>query len=628
MTQTKHSPSPVEAENSRPSVWHVLPPYLLQLQFERLSLSTELAALLHTHGIKRVVDLCRLPDEDFDAMGWLGVLHTTELREALDRAVYHGLNHLFAAELAEDRAWPGVQEQLFGCLQPDEAALLEAVLGIDATPCTIAAYALRRGIAPAEGEALACQVRARLRQEVGPLLQTIENEMRAEFQAFDGYVESRHLAVGSTLQQVREGSRQTLLPLRLCAFLFATECTMHGSVLIGMPPRRCRKLVRALHRLVTPGRLPLPLSQLTSELTAEQIEAPRGLLVHLLRTELRVAVELDAEQGETANPDPRSTTRRLQDLLAELGQPTAFEEIVYAYRERYRRANRSTIEQRLREDPTILQLGKKLWSLRKWHEQEFESIDLLVDKAARKLCAEGGRQAVASLLEDEQLDERTIYLVLDRLANDPRVRLLGRGEACPATHKRSQVLEKLLLDFRRAAGEVVETMFLANQTPARRRLVRRLLRENRLFVAPAENRIDTLSNYPLNKERMARLVGVVKEQLSTRTGYAHVAALKATIDKTDLGGTWLTPPLLEDILRRNAPFEVLPGGLVARRQLRLGETIVRLARQALRETGVSMSVEDMVKVRPQLAEFVSFVAPLLVKDPTVHTTRGQYFTLL
>ena len=628
MNDTTNSSAVAPTEASQPSVWHVLPPFLLQLQFDRLSLSTDLAALLHTHGVKRVVDLCQLPDEVFANTGWLGVMHTTELREALDRAVYHGLGQLFAAELAEDRAWPRVKEQLFGCLDPAEAALLDAMLGIERTPCTVAAFALRQGIAPAEAETLATQTRNRLRTEVGPLVQTLEHEMRAEFQAFDGFVDCRHLAVGSTLHQIREGSRQNLLPLRLCAFLFASDCHLQGNALVGMSPRRCRKLVRALHRLVSPGRLPLPLTQLTSELQAEQIEASRGLLVHLLRTEIRVAVELDAEQGETAVPDPRSTTRRLQDLLAELGQPTPFEEIVYAYRERYRRANRSTIEQRLRQDPTVLQLGKKLWSLRKWHERDFVGIDLLVDKAARKLCAEGGRRSVAELLADEALDERSIYLVLDRLSEDPRVRLLGRGEACPATHKRSQVLEQLLLDFRRAAGEVVETMFLANQPQPRRRLVRRLLRENRLFVAPAENRIDTLSNYPLNKERMARLIGVVKEQLATRTGYAHASALKATIDKTDLGGSWLTPVLLEDILRRNAPFEVLPGGLIARRQLHLGESIVRLARQALRETGVSMSVEDMVRVRPQLAEFVSFVAPLLVADPTVHTTRGQYFTLL
>lgn len=628
MKQTKRSKRRKETKQSRPSVWHVLPPYLLQLQFERLPLSTELTAMLHTHGIKRVVDLCRLPDEDFDTMGWLGDAFTAELREALDRAVYAGLAAHFAADLTEDCTWPTLKTQLFGPLEPDETDLLQAVLGLEMTPCTVASYALAKGIAPAEAETRASAVRSRLQQTSGALLQRLQTEMRAEFSAFDGFVESRHLAVSTTLHGMREGSGQALLPLRLCAFLFPAQCHLQGSALVGLSPRRCRKLVRALHRMVTPGRLPLPLTQLSSELHAEQIEAPRGLLVHLLRTELRITVELDSEHGETATPDPRSTTRRLQDLLTEAGQPMPFEEIVYAYRERFRRANRRSIEQRLREDPAVLQLGKRLWSLRKWHDQDVAGIDLLVDKAARKLCAEGGRQAVATLLCDEELDERTIYRVLDKLAHDPRVRLLGRGEACPATHKRSQVLEQLLLDFRRAAGEVVETMFLANQLPARRRLVRRLLRENRLFVTPAENRIDTVSNYPLNKERMARLIAVVKEQLSTRTGYAHVTAIKVTLDKTDLGGSWLTPLLLEDLLRRNAPFEVLPGGLVARRQLRLGEAIVRLARAALRETGVSMSVDDMVKVRPELAEFVTYVAPLLTRDPTVHTTRGQFFTLL
>jgi hypothetical protein len=104
--------------------------------------------------------------------------------------------------------------------------------------------------------------------------------------------------------------------------------------------------------------------------------------------------------------------------------------------------------------------------------------------------------------------------------------------------------------------------------------------------------------------------------------------LKTALDKTDLGGAWLTCTLLEDLLRRNAPLEVLPGGLVAKRQLHLGETIARAARSALRQGGGSMSVDDMIRLRPELTEYAAYVAPLLIRDSTVHTTRGQYFTLL
>lgn len=612
----------------QPNVWHALPPKLLHLPLALLPLPNELAALLHTHGVRRVIDLCELPDGDFGNDGWLCPERTAELRTALDDAVDAGLHCFRQPAGPAPRAWPEVQRQLFAPLSADESALLTAILGLEVTPCTVATYAVRAGLAQADAETLAEAVRNRLASEAASLLQELAEELRGELQAADGALEARHLAAGSLLRSLADGSNLPLLPLRLAAFLFPTWCHLQGQALLGLAPRRCRKLLRLLHQKVTPGRLPLPVAQLAEELHAEQLDAPRGALVHLLRHELRIAVELDAEHGEVAVPDPRSVARRLQDLLAECPEPMPFDEIVYAYRERFRRANRTLIEQRLREDPTVLQLGKRLWALRRRHEQELRDAGVLADKAARKLCAEGGRQSIANLLADESPDERTVHLVLDRLADDQRVRLLGRGEACPATHKRSQVLEQLLLDFRRAAGEVVETMFLANQPPARRRLVRRLLSDNRLFVAPAINRVDTLSNYPLNDERLGRLIALVKEQLASRTGYATVPALKAAIDRTDLGGSWLSARLLEDILRRNAPFEVLPGGLVARRQLRLGETIARAARAALRQSQSALSVDDMVKLRPELAEFAAYVAPLLLRDPTVHTTRGQYFTLL
>ena len=41
-----------------------------------------------------------------------------------------------------------------------------------------------------------------------------------------------------------------------------------------------------------------------------------------------------------------------------------------------------------------------------------------------------------------------------------------------------------------------------------------------------------------------------------------------------------------------------------------------------------MSVDDMIRLRPELTEYAAYVAPLLVRDSTVHTTRGPYFTLL
>ena len=232
------------------------------------------------------------------------------------------------------------------------------------------------------------------------------------------------------------------------------------------------------------------------------------------------------------------------------------------------------------------------------------------------------------LLADERPDDRTIWLVLDQLGNDPRVRLLGRGELCPATNSRSQVLDDLLREFRRAAGDVVASMFIANHPPERRRIVRRLLDWNRLFVTPAADRVDLLTNYPFNEERLKRLLALVGKHLATRTGYAHVTALKAALDKTDLGGSWLTPDLLADVLRRNSRFDVLPGGLVGRADLNLTNALRRAVRGALREAQRAMSVDEIVRARPELAEFTSCLAALLIDDPLVEGSDGGHFALL
>jgi hypothetical protein len=189
-------------------------------------------------------------------------------------------------------------------------------------------------------------------------------------------------------------------------------------------------------------------------------------------------------------------------------------------------------------------------------------------------------------------------------------------------------MARLMGAFRRAAGDVVASRFIENQPPAQRRLVRRLLEHNRAFVQPSEDRIDTLTNYPFNAERMARLITLVREHLQRRTGYAQVTALKAAADKADLGGQWLSPELLADILRRNGPFEVLPSGIVALDHLSLTTTLLRSARQALRDAGEPVTVEDVVRARPDLAEFADCLGELLGKDPLVQSPDGNYFVLL
>jgi hypothetical protein len=343
---------------------------------------------------------------------------------------------------------------------------------------------------------------------------------------------------------------------------------------------------------------------------------------------LRLTIQNGGDGGDRIVPDPRSPAARLADLLHEVGSPMRLDDLVYAYRERFRRASRHGIEQRLRSDQAFVMLGPEMWSLRRWHELELQAIAPLVDRMARRVIACGGRQNIAILLADEKADDRTIWLVLDRLSVDPRVRVLGRGDLCAASHARSQVLDQLLVDFRRAAGDVVMSMFLGNQPPERRRLVERLLKSNRLFVIPAPDRVDTLSNYPFNAERLSRLVALVEQQLEKRAGYAHVSSLKAAVDATDLGGDWLSPMLLADLLRRHGPFDVLPGDVISRRSLDLPAFLMRQVRQALRDASAALSVEEILSARPDLVEFSACIRAMLATDPMLQTPDGAHYSLV
>ena len=155
----------------------------------------------------------------------------------------------------------------------------------------------------------------------------------------------------------------------------------------------------------------------------------------------------------------------------------------------------------------------------------------------------------------------------------------------------------------------------------------RLLEHNRAFVDAGPDRIDTLTNYPFNAERMQRLTKLVLEQLQKRAGYAQAEALKDLVDQTDLGGKWLSPSLLADILRRNGPFEVLAPNIVALEDLALPRILARSGRQALRELGEVVTIDDVLRVRPDLSAFRECLAELLANDPLVQSPDGRYFVL-
>ena len=602
----------------------LLPVALWTLPLARLTLSAADVGALATAGILTVGDALQLPAASFDGDGAFAMAKGP-LRAALARALHDGLMQFADAGCTD---WATLRAQLLGPLDDDGRALVTSLVGLDQPPRRRTELAREAGCTLAAIDARADRVRQQLTELQGGLLARLRQELATELQAGDGVFGHLELGAGTCLRSLSGATGDPELGLRLLAFLFPREVHLHKGTLFGLSPRRFRRLLRSLPGLVPPRRLPLPIDTLLRELADDHQDVPRGALLHLLRAELRIAIELDDQAGEVAAADPRSPAARLVDVLAEAGQPMQLADLVFAWRERFRRASASTIASELRGHRAFVQVGAELWALRRWHEGRLGALAPLVDRAARKLCSLGGRHHVTELLAGEDVDETTTWLVHDRLGDDPRVRRLGRGELCPASQRRSRVLDQLLQDFRRAAGDVVLSMFLANQPPEHRRLVERLLRENRLFVQPAEDRVDTLSNWPFNEERIRRLIALVQDQLDQRVGYAQASALKATVDRSDLGGDWLTPELLTDVLRRHGPFEILPGGIVARANLELAATVRRTVRQALREAAVPLTVEDVLRARPELAEFASCLHELLGTDPLVQSPDGELFLLV
>lgn len=620
-----------------PAAQRLLPIALWELPLTKLRLEEDLTARLNEHDLWTVGDILKLPVKEFAKKGRLPDADREAFSDALERVLADGLRQ-FGSSTTED--WPTLRAQLLGPLDEPARRILVAAVGIDDPP--LARQALVQLLGSAQLDESLDHVRSTLLHHNTSLLQRMQDEVEGEFAAFDGILMPMHAAAGSLVSILSAEGDDPTLGLRLIAFCLPHRCHLHRGVLHGVPARRFRELLRTLPQLVPQHRLPLPIDTISKQLNERGIDVPRGTLLHVLRTEMRTGIELDGKLGEVAVPDPRTPSARLAEILEELREPTSLTDLVFAYRERFRFASQQHLLRHLSRSSAFLRIGDATWALRHWCEQDLDDCAALTEHVVRRICSESHRQNVLELVREEWLlanpeldgeggideyEPRTAWLVLDRLVDDVRVRLLGRGEACAADQTQSSVMRRLQRGFRRAAGEVVKGLFIQNQAEHQRRLVLRLLNHNRAFVQPDEDRIDTLSNYPFNAERMQRLIKMVLEHLQKRTGYAQAEALCDAVNETDLGGDWLSADLLSDILRRNGPFELLAPGIVALKDLALPSILMRSARQALRSAREAVTIDDVVRARPDLAEFTDCLAELLMDDPLVQSPDGKYFVL-
>lgn len=607
---------------TRSAAERLLPTMLWELPLRQLRLGSDLADTLAGRGILTVGNALDLATDALREGGALTPDEEAELNGALARALADGLRQF---ELTTASDWPTLRAQLLGPLDDNGRKLLVAAVGLDEE--VQSRQTLLQMLGAGQLDDSLDRIRRTLMQHGTGLIRRMEEELEREFAAFDGVLHAPNAAIGTIVSIITNSCGDPQLGLRLLAFCLPHRCHLHRGFLHGVTPRRFRELLRTLPQLVPQHRLPMPVDDIMSRLADRATEVPLGVLIHVLRSELRTAVELDGTHGEIAVPDPRTPAARLVELLSELGTATSLTDLVYAYREQFRFASEQRLLRHLSGNSAFLRVGSDRWALRRWHEQELQDCAELVEQTARRVSTAESRQNVLELAQAES-DEHTAWLVLDRLNQDPRVRMLGRGEACAADQAQSSVMRRLHRAFRRAAGDVVKGLFIDNQPESQRRLVLRLLDHNRAFVQSDEDRVDTLSNYPFNQERMQRLIQMVLEHLKKRTGYAQTEALREIVSATDLGGAWLKADLLADILRRNGPFEVLKPGIVALKDLALPSILRRSARQALRDVGEAVTIQDIVQARQDLVEFAPCLAELLLTDPLVQSPDGKYFVLL
>jgi len=607
----------------------LLPSALLDFSVSGLTLSTGLRLRLAELGIDTLRNVFDVPMEVLAHEQTIGEAGLEEVRQALDKLVRMGTEQtveLPNTDYAQD--FVRFMTQLLSALDQQQQLLFRQRIGLDRPSRRLKEVAADLRISEEQAVTLQKNTRLALRQRVTDLLTRIHEEADREHRAFEGMIRGDHLAAGSLLHSAAKSTGDDILPLRLLRFCFPRVFYLYGELLTKIPPRVWRRLHAVLKHYSNPRLLPVPLYEVELHVSAIIDPIPRGLMIYLLKERHHLAITIDPKKGEVLERVRDSVAERLHAILQDAGTPLTGEDLLFTFRDRHGHARMDHILESMRQDQRFLEVSRQQWALRDSHIAELEMVASEAEQIARHIVTQSRRHSVFEIGTHHGLSERAVYLVIDCLRRNTSLRHLGRGEFCPATVTMSGVMGKISRDFRRAMGAVVLSRFLRNQKPTRRRLIGRLLRENRLFVEPCYDRVDLLSNYPFNPERMRRLLATVGRYLDQQGGYASTLDLVEDLSDTDLGGAWLTEHLLADLLRRNGSFELLPGGLVAQRSLGLAGWIQHRAREALRETGAQLTIHEVLAENPELAAFEDCLAELLGQDPMVESDDGVHYRVM
>ena len=611
------STAPRTAPQQAPSQLPIalLPTSLLQFPLASLGLSAPTLAVLTAARARRLRDLAELHQDQWAHLFDAAPHAFVELRDALDRAVVRGLQATKTPTAAS--AAPAVPRTPGGGRQAvGNAAEWAATAPAD----VIASVASHTGWHPLPGGRAATTPvdTRRLRQMVLAIAPDwcarFRREVNRDLASAEGALGPEQLAAGTIASRIARESSDPLAPLRLAALLAPARWHLHGRFLTEMDPKELERLVRILRKETQPRRLPLLVEELETRLVRRHLHVPRGLLERLLREDVQRIVAIDMNRGEVVLARPTERSLRLRQILLEAAAPVAFDDIAFLWREAHQRVNRKRLRACLLADDAFVQVGRDLWSLRVTHAVELAAAAAHVSTACDNLRREGGRKHVETLLEGV-CDTRMAWLTLDHLRRDPRVRALGRGELCLAGRRGSWAMERLMAGFRRAGSTVVLSRFLANQQPADRRLVERIMRWNHLFVFPEADRVDLLANYPYPPHRMRKLVALANLHLQLHGGTASLSSMVEAVHAGNLGGPWLTAQFLADVLRRHSVLQFLPGGTVALAELHSLHQIRRSARIALRGAHRALTTGELLATAPELAPYAEGLEEILHGDP-------------
>ena len=606
----------------------LLPNSLRRFSLGGLGLDAEVHSALLNLGISNAGELIRTSESALTAEPAIGEVGVRNLRDALDRLVRVGIDRtLSIAESGTRIDFQGLVPRILSMLSDPQKAFFRRRVGLGCRASDLEGVARRLDLKVDTAQSLEEEIRQTLRQRAPSLLTRLREEADRELHAFEGLIRASTLAPGSLLWSAAKSAGEKVLPLRLLKFCFPSEFYCYADFVTPLPPAQFRLLRRTLHQISRPDRLPIAVDEVLQRVQPIVDPVPVGLVMHLLKTRERLVTRIDATLGEVLHSSGANVPDRIAEILAELGSPTPLEDIGFHYRDRHRRGNMNQLLDHMRKDSRFLEVSAGMWNLRRMHLEELMQAREEANTIAEIILAQPGRQNIRSLYAQTDLPEQLTYMVIECLRHDPRVRYLGKGVFCRHENQSTLMLE-IKESMRRAMGEIVLSRFLDNQHPQRRQLSRRLLNSNRSFIEPAPDRIDLLTNYPFQSERLARLVTLVDTALESGQGYAHISEIRSVVNETDLGGGWLAEHMLLDLLRRHSDFELLPGGLVARAELGLGGWIQHRVRECLRQADTALSPEEVLAESPELAAFSDCLEELLLEDPMVQSPDGVHFAVV